>query len=123
MERSIQQKSKSYIRLIETEIRNYHYTKKELLRAKANGCHSTGMSTATLLYLERVTGAIERAIEQTRAQKDGEQRLRLVDLKYWQGGLTDEGIMMHICIGKTTFYRWKKEFIISVGENIGLKIL
>lgn len=117
-----QRTSQSYTKLIETEIRNYHMTQQELKQAAAQGTPA-GMSAATRLYLERITHGIERAIVQTCAMKDGEQRLRLVELKYWQGGRTDEGIMMELCIGKTTFYRWKKEFIATVGENIGLTIV
>ena len=114
------ERSKFLARLVEMETRNYYQTKKELEKLKTIDCLPP--SSASILYMERTVHAIERALIDTGRSSDGENRLKMIHLKYWDGRLTDEGIMMRIPVGRTTFYKWRKDYVVSVGQYLGYQI-
>src|SRR5690606_19964831 len=75
------------------------------------------MTSAEILELSRRIGAIESAIEETRARDP--HRLELIRLKYWEPGLSDTAIWMRLNVDRDTFYRWRREFVWLVAEKLG----
>lgn len=110
---------KAYIRLIEAEIRTHHQTKRQLEFIYANKEYHLRISSQAVLYLEYITSAIDDVLKRMEGKNDGESRLKMIRLKYWDKKYNDKGIMLQLHIGKTTFYRWKKEFIEMVGNELG----
>lgn len=129
-------------RLIESELRMYHQTKAQLERLREDIIQSADysndiprvdgggsnsdptasktvklMTSAEILELTRRIGAIESAIEETRARDP--HRLELIRLKYWEPGLSDTAIWMRLNVDRDTFYRWRREFVWLVAEKLG----
>lgn len=117
---ALKDRGKMQQNLIEAEMRNYMHTKQELDRLRA--CRRKNVSTATLLYLERTLYALDAAMEITRYENDGETRLKMLKMLYWERPLSPEVIMINISISKTTYYKWKREFIKLVGSILGYDV-
>ena len=113
-------KMKVYERLIEVEMSNYNDTKRQLQWLKES--RRKDVSAATLVYLERTVYALESAIKRTAAEPHGDARLKMLEMLYWNKSYTPEGIMTSINIGRTTYYKWKKDFIRLVADMLGYEI-
>ena len=72
------------------------------------------ISSTQLKRLESIVKAIGAVYESSDSQ-----RQELVKRKYWQHIYQDEGIMNVLGIGRDTFYRWKREFILKVALKLG----
>ena len=126
---------------IEAELRYYSKLKRELAEAREDIIESTAYAdvpahtgpgntvlakvlrlrtSAALLETERRIEAIEYALAITK-KHDG-ARIRLVEMKYFDNKLTDAGIMQQLCIGRDTFYRWRRDFVKLVAERLGWEV-
>ena len=70
--------------------------------------------------VDREMEAVRLAIEQTRALRNGEDRLRLIDLRYWSRTHTLPGACEACHVSTPTGLRWHREFIRAVAKNFGL---
>ena len=132
------------LRLIEAEIRNYHQTLKDLRELEesialpgqgefGNGTRSTEpgdptparaykmMTSAQLLEIRRRVDAIEYMLRVVQASPEP-GRYDLIRLAYWDGRYTVMGICDKLNIGKTTYYRWRREALQLVAERLGWEI-
>lgn len=132
------------LRLIEAEIRNYHQTLKGLRELEesialpgqgefGNGTRSTEpgdptparaykmMTSAQLLEIRRRVDAIEYMLRVVQASPEP-GRYDLIRLAYWDGRYTVMGICDKLNIGKTTYYRWRREALQLVAERLGWEI-
>jgi RinA family phage transcriptional activator len=132
------------LRLIEAEIRNYHQTLKDLRELEesialpgqgefGNGTRSTEpgdptparaykmMTSAQLLEIRRRVDAIEYMLRVVQASPEP-GRYDLIRLAYWDRRYTVMGICDKLNIGKTTYYRWRREALQLVAERLGWEI-
>jgi len=132
------------LRLIEAEIRNYHQTVQTLRELEesialpgqgefGNGTRSTEpgdptparaykmMTSAQLLEIRRRVDAIEYMLRVVQASPEP-GRYDLIRLAYWDGRYTVMGICDKLNIGKTTYYRWRREALQLVAERLGWEI-
>ncbi|WP_461365966.1 DUF1492 domain-containing protein [Candidatus Darwinibacter acetoxidans] len=132
------------LRLIEAEIRNYHQTIETLREIEesialpgqgefGNGTRSTEpgdptparaykmMTSAQLLEIRRRVEAIEYMLRVVKASPEP-GRYELIRLAYWDGRYTVMGICDKLNIGKTTYYRWRREALQLVAERLGWEI-
>ena len=61
--------------------------------------------------------AVEKAIEKTKQLKDGQERLKVIDLMFWSGGMTLAGAAQMIPCSYETARRWHGDFIREVARN------
>ena len=132
------------LRLIEAEIRNYHQTLKGLRELEesialpgqgefGNGTRSTEpgdptparaykmMTSAQLLEIRRRVDAIEYMLRVVQASPEPGS-YDLIWLAYWDRRYTVMGICDKLNIGKTTYYRWRREALQLVAERLGWEI-
>lgn len=64
--------------------------------------------------------AVDRAIARTGELPDGEARLELARLMFWQCSHTLSGAAMKCCVSERTARRWHTEFIRMVAGEYGL---
>lgn len=126
-------------RLIEEEIRCYQETKKMLeeLRddviegtSKVDGPRPEGqagdptgtkaikLTAIALSEAGRRVAAIEKALEQTGRAADP-RRLQSIEMKYFQGYYTDQGIANRLGVADSTVRRWRRDFVCLVAEKLG----
>jgi RinA family phage transcriptional activator len=127
--------SKDIYRYIESELRNYKQScreleilKRDIILAtpeKQEG-HSTNISdptcrAASLVMLDRSIKRYEKIVQAIKVIYDqcDEQKKKIIEMKYWQSRYRDEGIRYHIGISKTTFYRWKDAIILAIAVELG----
>lgn len=60
---------------------------------------------------QRDLDAVRKAIDTTRRYRNGDLRLRLVDLCYWKDTHTVEGAALVIHISTDTAHDWDREFV------------
>ena len=133
------------LRLIEAEIRNYHQTLKDLRELEeavaypaaigdfSDRVPSAGpndptparahrmMTSAQLLEIRRRVEAIGQMLRVLKASPEP-GRYELIRLAYWDGRYTVMGICDKLNIGKTTYYRWRREALQLVAERLGWEI-
>ena len=68
-----------------------------------------------LQWMERSIKAISCVLLQT-----DEQKRRLIELKYWDGRLSNTGIAEALNIELSTFYRWRRAVVHAVAVEMGL---
>ena len=64
--------------------------------------------------------AVEQAIERTRRRRDGEERLRLIELVFWKESHTLAGAALCCHVSERTARRWHGEFIRLAALCFGL---
>lgn len=64
--------------------------------------------------------AVRKAIEETKRLDTGEERLRMVQLVFWDRTHTLEGAAQKCHISYITACRWHKDFILLTGKIFGL---
>ena len=64
--------------------------------------------------------AVRRAIHQTRAMRDGSERLAMVDMVFWRKTHTLAGAAVYLYRCQRTVRQWHTEFIKTVAEKFGL---
>lgn len=75
------------------------------------------MSSRTIIFLERRLNAIERVINR---YKDNADMINLIRLAYLERTHTPFGVMAELHISQTTFYRWRREIMEDLGNELGL---
>lgn len=125
---------------IESELRYYHQSKKDLEEIReeiiesspindGTGIRSCGTSDTvckkvirliTNKRLKRLEETI-RAIDAVLDQLD-ETKHRLVEMKYWRkpNYLNDAGIAHELCIDRATLYRWQDAILLAIAIELGL---
>lgn len=68
-----------------------------------------------LQHLERVQKAIEKVFSRLDPDKQ-----KLVRLKYWDKHLSDMGVYSALCVSRETYYRWRKQIVIAIAQELGL---
>jgi RinA family phage transcriptional activator len=79
------------------------------------------LMSRAMLETERRINAIEWAMERIKSTQEA-ARWRLVKLKYFEGRLTNEGIMQELSIARATFYRWRDDFIRLIADRLGWEV-
>lgn len=64
--------------------------------------------------------SVEAAVRFTGSYKDGDERLRLIELVYWKRSHTLTGAAMQCHVDYSTAKRWHNDFIRCVGMFFGL---
>lgn len=64
--------------------------------------------------------AVKKAVAQTRALRNGEMRLELIDLVFWKKSHTLSGAATHFPFCEREVQQWHADFIRQVGRNRGL---
>lgn len=64
--------------------------------------------------------AVRKAVNETRAMQDGEERLKFIRLVFWDKTRTLEGAAMAVNCSDRTARRWHTDFIKCVARNYGL---
>jgi RinA family phage transcriptional activator len=129
-------------RLIESELYFFKDTKKELMHMESNIIESSGHSETGIragvsnptaqkaeklltskeyLEVKRRIDAIEYALGVFERCHEP-AKMRLVEMKYFERKFTDEGIFGEIGIDRSTFYRWKREFVELIANKLGFVI-
>lgn len=68
---------------------------------------------------QREYEAVRRAIETTERYKNGQERLKVVDLVFWKRSHTLEGAALAVHCSTITAKRWHGEFIHTVAKFYG----
>lgn len=126
---------KSIFRYIEHELYNYEETKKELARYREEILEGTPFqevsvqtnpgnptaqkaikltSSAFVVQAEKVISAIERSLAIL-----GERYKELFYYKY-QKGLPWQEVILEMDISDRTYFRWRRELVAMVGQQLGL---
>ena len=127
--------NKSIFRYIEHELYNYEQTKKDLALYREQILEGTASpevavqsspgdvtankavkltSSAFVVQAERVINAIDRSLAIL-----GDRHKELFKLKY-QMGITWPNITIDMGISDRTYYRLRRELVITVGQQLGL---
>lgn len=64
--------------------------------------------------------AVQAAVEATERMEDGEDRMKLIKLVYWDGTHTIDGAAQKIPCGRRTAMRMQRNFFETVARNRGL---
>lgn len=130
-------------RVLRTELRNYWDSKKQLDEDIAEmvspGCYYPEndadmirgsdtsdptarraqklMSSAELRERKRRIGAIQKVVD--RLANFEPEKYRLVQMHYWNGLYTPEGVRQQLHIDRRTFERWHKQILQEVAEGLG----
>ena len=64
--------------------------------------------------------AVRQAVNETSTVANGEDRMRLISLVFWNEAYTLEGAAMRIPCSSATAWRWHREFIRLVACKMGL---
>jgi hypothetical protein len=64
--------------------------------------------------------AVRLALEEVSKLPDGEDRLKMIDLLYWQQSVDFEGAGQRLHVSSSTIQRWSRRFVYSVARNFGL---
>jgi RinA family phage transcriptional activator len=81
-----------------------------------------GIKLATsreLLEVEKRINAIDSSLEILKVDRD---KLKLLEMKYFERRFTDIGIQNELCISARTFYRWRREIVQLVGSQLGWRV-
>ena len=70
---------------------------------------------------QRELEAVEAAVRETRQLRDGETRLRIIDMVFWRRSHTLSGAAMAENVNYWTAQKKANQFIRMVGRNMGLK--
>lgn len=70
--------------------------------------------------LKKEYEAVEQAVKTTVAYQDGDDRLRVIRLVFWDQSHTIDGAALKVCCSERTAQEWHRKFIRLVAENYGL---
>lgn len=94
----------------------------ERVRIQSNRQSDPTATRATRLLMDRrlkrldeVSCAIKRVYDALPREKR-----RLVEMKYWEKRYTNTGIAESLHISEMTFYRWCRQIVLAIGEELGL---
>jgi RinA family phage transcriptional activator len=122
-------------RYIESELRNYKQTCKELeglkrdiifLVPEQQEGHSSTPGNPTLaktakIFTDRRIQRLSQVVNavQSTYNKCDPSKKQLIELKYWGDRYTDQGISDTLGIEIRTFQRWKKAIVIAIAVELG----
>lgn len=136
------QVGKQNFKLIETELRNYRNSIRDLreiedsiLYAGGNGNEIRGSGTSDptsskaiklvsnvyLRELQRRIEAIQYGIDVFKATGN-EKKYEFIKLKYFEGRLNNYGIMVQLDLDAGMLYRWRKELVELIANRLGWKV-
>ena len=69
---------------------------------------------------KREHDAVQAAIEQTQRMRGGHERLKIVDLVFWQCTHDLSGAALQVPCSERTAQQWHADFIKAVARNFGL---
>lgn len=69
---------------------------------------------------DREVEAVRKAIHATRAKRNGDLILRLIDMQFWSCTHNQAGAAMELYISQKTARRWTCDFMQEVARNFGL---
>lgn len=103
---------------VKSMIRNYPELKRQYGGTAAEGVEPPVRPSTRRREYE----AVRQAIETTSAYKNGETRLRMVELMFWNAGnhRTLAGAADKLCYSEERVTQWHGEFIRLVAANFGL---
>lgn len=79
------------------------------------------LGTVTLgATCDREVEAVRKAILATRAKRNGDLILRLIDLQFWSSTHNQSGAALELYISQKTARRWTCDFMQEVARNFGL---
>lgn len=90
---------------------------KAMIMAYPGRLQSDGPHKATT---EREIAAVRQAIEETRKSHNGDVKMQVIDLLFWQKAVTLDGASEICYISPATAARYHRDFIRLVGKNFGL---
>ncbi len=64
--------------------------------------------------------AVKSALDLTMRKRTGEERVRMIELVYWEKRCTLAAAAMRLHIGERTAQRWNREFVYLVAKEFGL---
>lgn len=67
----------------------------------------------------RELNAVARALKETSLQRNGDQKIALIDLVYWRRTHNLAGAAMKLYISEVTAKRWNGEFLRRIGKHMG----
>ena len=70
--------------------------------------------------VDREITAVEDAIHETHKRKDGDMRMALINMVYWEKSHTLPGACMKLCISEGTGRNWNAEFVYLVAKGMGV---
>lgn len=136
------QVGKQNFKLIETELRNYRNSIRDLkeiedsiLYASGGGSEirGSGLSDTTsskaiklvsnvyLRELQRRVEAIQYGIDVFKATGNV-KKYEFIKLKYFEGKLNNYGIMLKLDLDAGMLYRWRKELVELIANRLGWKV-
>ena len=96
----------------------------QLTGMPGGGAVSNPTATAALRELSPINqkehDAVRKAIAKTRQCKDGQDRLTIIRLVFWEKSHTLSGAAVEVPCSLPTAWRWHGEFIRLVANNFGL---
>lgn len=96
----------------------------QLTGMPGGGAVSNPTATAALRELSPINqkehDAVRKAIAKTRQYKDGQDRLTIIRLVFWDKSHTLSGAALEVLCSLPTAWRWHGEFIRLVANNFGL---
>ena len=128
------------IRYLENELRHYHKNRKELAAMyedieesspsppngmpRGNGTSNPTeskairlMSTRAIIYLERRLNAIETVLKR---YNENSEMAKMIQMLYFDQTHTAFGVIGKLHISQKTFYRWRRELMEDLANEIGL---
>lgn len=69
---------------------------------------------------DREVEAVRNAIETTRTERNGDLKLRLIDMQFWSSTHNQSGAAMELYLSQKTARRWTCDFMQKVARNFGL---
>ncbi|AFC32155.1 Gp53 protein [Paenibacillus mucilaginosus 3016] len=108
---------------VEDELREYHETRKEIIRIKNELLQDQTGCPGTLIMqyrkhdeMQRIIDAIDGVVLRLPADKQ-----ELIKLRYWTRPqlLTWEGIAQKLYCTKRTAYRWRDEIVEDIANRLG----
>lgn len=130
------------LRYLEQELYDYHHNLQELKDLEeeieesspepADGMPRGGMvsnpteskalqkiTSRELIGLKRRVMAVQRVLERYR---DNHHMMRLIELRYFRATHTPVGVARELHIGTNTFYRWRREILDELAQEMGMSI-
>lgn len=132
--------------LLETEVKLYHETVRRLkegkediiyerksepdsINIKSPGVGDPTSKKAMAIYnsheianMGKTVRAIERAKDEF-CQKEPGLRMRYIDLRFWDGKLTNAGIAAELKMGESTVRTWRGKFLELVAMYLGWRLV
>ena len=108
----------------EADLRSTTVTAGYSMELRGKGRTGDPVADAALRQLPKINrrelAAVRRAIAATRALPDGEERLAMVRMVYWDGTHTFDGVALALHRCRRTLLGWHGEFVREVAREFGL---